>query len=93
MILGIRLNWIRERESVSLNLWIAWDSLIVNIQEHFPISPSPAYKAGSQNISSPPETHSLKGFKSEPAQAFESSQPDCASTLKLVFAKNKLASC
>lgn len=80
MILGIRLNWIRERESVGHNPQIAQDTLIVNIQENFPPSLSLGYKAWPQNISSPPEAHSLKGFKSKPAQAFESSQLVCANT-------------
>lgn len=70
MILGIRLNWIREKESAGHNPCGARDTLILNIQEHFPSSPSQSYKAWSQNTLSPLETDSLKGFKSKPAQAF-----------------------
>lgn len=80
MILGIRLNWIRQRESVGHNPRIHWDTLIVNIQKHFLPSLSLGYKAWSQNTSSPLEPHSLKGIKSKPAQAFETSQPLCADT-------------
>lgn len=40
MILGIRLNWITERESAGHDPRIAWDTLIVNIQERFPPSVS-----------------------------------------------------
>lgn len=93
MILGIRLNWIKVRESAGQNPGTAWNALIVNIQEHFPPSPSPGYKAWSQNTPSSVEAYGLKGFKSKPARAFEGSQPGCANTSKLVFARNKLASC
>lgn len=52
VILGISLNWITRRESASHNPWSAWDTLILNIQEH---SPSVGYKAWSQNTVSPTE--------------------------------------
>lgn len=93
MILGIRLNWIRERESAGHDPQSAWDRLILNIQEYFPPSPSAGYKAWSQNTTSSLETHSLKSFKSKLAQPFGSSQYVCANTKEPVFAKNKLATC
>lgn len=93
MILGIRLNWIRERESAGHDPWSAWDMLILNIQEHSPPTPSVGYKAWSQTTISSLETHSLKSFKSKLAQPFERSQYVCANTKKPVFAKNNLATC
>lgn len=94
MILGIRLNWIRARESADRDPRSAWDTLILNIQENFPPCPSVGYKAWSQNTSSPLKARSLKGFQIQNQLKLLKAASLFVPTLRsLYLTKHKLATC